>query len=140
MSFLRSRILGDPTPPEHSPAPADTFGDRRARWAEILQQNPERQLWLHRNLEEAPERYRRMVHGRPSALSLAAADTAFQEAGLQSDHFVPAVRFFGLSFDQAHYILCYCGYGKAPTVAAHLIAKRILETLAAPASFSASNR
>jgi hypothetical protein len=127
--------------------PRVTRCDRLARWASILERTPDEVLWLHRNLELAsPDaswlmtaqigRLRRrlgtlppaldlLASDRVTALTLAARDPALRLAGLTSERYVVARRFFGLTAIEMHDILCFCAYEHETQVPARRIAERI---------------
>lgn len=102
--------------------------NRAQHWIDLLCAKPEREIWLHRDLERVPDRIRRMIDG-PSALTIAMEDVSFQREGLRSDEFVAGIEFFGLSYSEAHKILWFCSYEQQVTVPASVVAQSIADVL-----------
>lgn len=100
--------------------------ERLARWAEILEQQPG-PLRSIEDLEFAESGIRR---ANCSPLSVTFADPILRAAGLRGDSVDDARRFFGLSRDALHYIVCYCHPGQAisPTLAAHCVSNAMQRT------------
>jgi hypothetical protein len=123
------------------------YRHRLHRWAAALDRNPAQPLWLLRNVEMSspemtesiqnrlswlqrrlgalPPGLQPLVLGQITALTIAARDPALYDAGLTSDRYSLALRFFGLRDDALHHIICFCAYGREPQAPAHAIAARI---------------
>lgn len=113
-----------------SSAPVDvrhTQRNRLFRWAEILDADPARMVWLYRKFEGIPARIQGQIPAQCTALTLAASDQQLRKAGLTGDRPHTAGQFFGLTDERLHHIVCYCAYGDETAVPAALIAKRIRE-------------
>ena len=80
------------------------------RWAELLerQEIPLNSLFRTEYVTRAERHGLRTEH---SALSVASADPVLRAQGLRGDSYGEAVRFFELTDDEAHYLLCYCRCG-----------------------------
>ena len=96
--------------------------ERLERWAELLQQQ-ETPLTSLFETEYAPSNRRRRMRADHSALSVAYADPVLRGQGLAGDSYGEAVRFFELTDDEAHYILCHCHCG--PSVEGRQLARRV---------------
>jgi hypothetical protein len=91
--------------------PAMTRTQRLERWAELLERQPHRTLTALEGTEHRPlpERETMRVNGSP--ISIAFADTILRDDGLASDSYGEAKRFFELTDNQLHEIVCYCHVG-----------------------------
>jgi hypothetical protein len=104
---------------EAQPA-AMTRSERLQRWAELLEQNPDRQLGTFAGTEYQPTETRLMMRSAGSAITVAFEDAVLRAEGLENDTYGEAKRFFELSDWQLHDIVCYCHFGetmKASTAA-----------------------
>ena len=113
-----------------SSAPVDVRHTHRnwlSRWAEILDADPERMVWLYRKFEGIPARIQGQIPAQCTALTLAACDPQLRKDGLTGDRPRTAAQFFGLTDEQLHHIVCYCAYGHETAVPAALITKRVRE-------------
>lgn len=97
--------------------------ERLDRWAEILEQEPERLLRTLDEIEWKPEAERRSMRADDSALTVAFTDPVLRSAGLLSDRFGDAVAFFQISEQDAHIVLCSCHGGE--TMRAEEAARRV---------------
>ncbi len=96
---------------------------RLARWAKVLELAPQRYL---RSLFETEY----MSPGRRSALcednsplTVAFQDPVLRAEGLKSDRYGDVLKFFQLSDDELHHIVCYCHHGS--TMAPRAVATRV---------------
>ncbi|MGF6174806.1 hypothetical protein [Ensifer sp. 4252] len=103
--------------------------DRLERWAALLEQIPQQLLSTIFETEYRPVEVRDTLRSDNSPISVAFADTALRSAGLASDTYGEAKRFFELSDGQLHEVICYCHFGT--TVSAATAARTIRSTLIA---------
>lgn len=97
--------------------------ERLERWAQLLEQNPQRRLATLRETEYQPDRVRTIMRADGSAISVAFHDPVLREAGLKDDSYGEAKRFFELTDGQLHEVICYCHLGEtvsAATAARHI--------------------
>jgi hypothetical protein len=97
--------------------------ERLERWAELLERQPNRRLSTIDGTEFGSRRERAAKRSDDSPLTLAFEDPVLRAAGLQGDRVGDAVKFFGLSHDEVHRLVCYCHYGR--TVAPGIVAARV---------------
>ena len=83
-----------------------TRAERLARWAEVLKRDPDRTLRSLGEIEFVPEGEREALRADGSPLTVAFKDPLLRIAGLESDRYGDAVRFFELSEREAHRLLC----------------------------------
>jgi hypothetical protein len=98
-------------------------GERLERWAELLEQNPGRRLSTLHQTEYQPTAARAAMRGDGSPISVAFDDPVFRAAGLENDSYGEAKRFFELTDEQLHKVICYCHFGatvNAATAAYHI--------------------
>jgi hypothetical protein len=96
---------------------------RLRRWTELLEADPQRVLSTLRETEFQPRTVRAALRCDNSAISVAFNDPVLRAAGLESDTYGEAKRFFELSHGQLHKIVCYCHFGT--TVSAERTARYI---------------
>jgi hypothetical protein len=84
---------------------------RLQRWSELLERDPNRSLAALAGTEYRPPRQRDVMRGEGSPLSVAFEDPVLREEGLQDDTYGEAKRFFDVSDEQLHEIVCYCHVG-----------------------------
>jgi hypothetical protein len=102
--------------------------ERLQRWVDLLERDPHRVLSTLRETEYQPARVRAALRCDNSALSVAFADPLLRAAGLENDTYGEARRFFQLSDDQLHDIVCFCHFGttvSAAKTARYIRAKHI---------------
>jgi hypothetical protein len=104
-----------------------TRNQRIERWAELLEQHPERCLAAFTGTEYLHMEERASVRGDGSALAVAFDDPVLRACGLKDDTYGEARRFFKLSDWQLHEIVCDCHVGA--TMKAHWAAARVRTTL-----------
>ena len=92
-----------------------TRNERIARWAELLEQNPERCLGAFTGTEHLHPEARAMARGEGSAIAVAFEDTVLRASGLRDDTYGEAKRFFELNDRQLHDIVCDCHVGATMT-------------------------
>ncbi|GCA50804.1 MULTISPECIES: hypothetical protein [Sinorhizobium] len=97
--------------------------ERLERWAELLERDPHRRLSTLHETEYQPARVRAAMRGDGSPISVAFEDPVFRTAGMENDSYGEARRFFELSDEQLHKVICYCHFGatvSASTAARHI--------------------
>ena len=92
--------------------PSMTRRQRLERWAEVLEQEPARELRSLEEIEWKPRTERRAVRADGSPLTVAFEDPVLRAEGLASDRLGDAFDFFELSVHDAHFALCSCVYGR----------------------------
>lgn len=97
--------------------------ERLERWAELLEQQPDRILSSLEEIEWKPKAEYPSIRADNSPLTVAFADPMLRSEGLNSDRLGDAVTFFGLAEHEAHLILCSCHGGL--TIPAGEIARRV---------------
>jgi len=105
------------------PRRALTRSERLERWAELLERNPQRRLSTLHETEYQPARVRATMRGDGTPISVAFEDPILRTAGLENDSYGEAKRFFELSDEQLHKVICYCHFGatvSASTAARHI--------------------
>lgn len=105
------------------PRQAMSRSERLERWAELLEQDPNRRLSTLLQTEYQPVRARAAMRGDSSPISVAFEDPVLRAAGLENDSYGEAKRFFELTDRQLHEVICYCHFGatvKAATAARHI--------------------
>jgi hypothetical protein len=109
MTRTRDEITGfaDVIHPDHL-----SRGQRLARWAEALDRCKGAPLRTLHQTEFAPRAERLLMRQDNSPLTVAYEDPILRSAGLRSDTFGEAARFFKLSDWELHAILCYCHHGE----------------------------
>ena len=85
---------------------------RLGRWADLLERQANRILASLIEVEYLPPQERAEMQVGNSALSVAFEDPVLRAEGLKSDKFGDAVKFFELSEDEAHWVVCYCHHGR----------------------------
>ncbi len=95
--------------------PKMTRRQRLERWAEVLEQEPARELKSLEEIEWKTKAERRALRADGSPLTVAFEDPVLRAEGLASDRLGDASDFFGLSADNAHFVLCSCFHGRTMT-------------------------
>ena len=85
-------------------------GERLMRWAELLGQHQDGELELLTDTERLEAPVRASLRLNKSPISVAYADPQLRANGLGGDSYGDAYRFFGLSHETLHDIVCYCHY------------------------------
>ena len=114
-----------------------TRRQRLKRWAETLARQGSNPLAPLRWVEFYADAERLLLRRDGSPLALAYADPVLREAGLGDDTLGEAQRFFGLSDDEAHRLLCDCHF--VGTMTGRSVARRI-RALAWPGMLGAFGR
>ncbi|CAN7666005.1 hypothetical protein LJR231_005272 [Phyllobacterium sp. LjRoot231] len=98
-------------------------GERLERWAELLEQNPDRRLATLHQTEYQLAGVRATMRGDSTPISVAFEDPVLRAAGLENDTYGEAKRFFELTDRQLHKVICYCHFGATvnAATAAHYI-------------------
>jgi hypothetical protein len=84
---------------------------RLERWSMLLERDPNRALRALAGTEYRAPRERDVMRVDGSPLSVALGDAVLREEGLRDDTYGEAKRFFGVSDEQLHEIVCYCHVG-----------------------------
>lgn len=101
---------------------------RLERWAELLEGVRHRHLdTLHETEFQIPDE-RDALRSDYSPITIAFRDPVLQDAGMTDDTFGEAKRFFEISDDELHDIVCYCRFGT--TVSAAAAARQVRTLLA----------
>ena len=103
--------------------PKMTRRQRLERWAEVLEQEPTRELKSLEEIEWKTKAERRDLRADGSPLTVAFEDPVLRAEGLASDRLGDAMEFFGLSLHDAHLALCSCVHGR--TMQAGVAAGRV---------------
>lgn len=90
--------------------PPMTRRQRLRRWADILKREGGRPLEALRWVEFYAEPERQQLRRDRSPITLALADPLLRAEGLAGDTLGDAQRFFELSDDEAHRLLCDCHF------------------------------
>jgi hypothetical protein len=93
------------------PDALDSRDARLQRWAELLEQVADVRLSTLRETEYQPAIMRRCMRADNSPISVAFNDPDLRAAGLESDTYGEAKRFFEISDRQLHDTTCYCHFG-----------------------------
>ncbi len=97
--------------------------ERLERWAEVLELAPQGYLRSLYETEYTSQDQRDALREDNSPLTVAFQDPVLRAEGLQSDGYGDAIKFFELSDDDLHYIVCYCYHG--PTMMPTEVARRV---------------
>lgn len=114
-----------------------TRRQRLRRWADILAREGDRPLAALRWVEFYADDERKRLRRDGSPLALAFADPMLRAVGLAGDTLGEAQRFFGLSDDEAHRLLCDCHF--TGTLTGRSAARRV-RTIAWPGVFGMLGR
>jgi len=90
------------------------------RWALALEKRKGAHLRTLRETEYKPVMEQLALRQENSPLSVAFDDPVLRSAGLKDHTFGEVARFFGLSHEQLHDVVCYCHFGE--TVVAEVVA------------------
>ncbi|CAN7352101.1 hypothetical protein LJR234_002134 [Mesorhizobium amorphae] len=88
-----------------------TRGQRLERWAQLLEQNPDRCLGALAGTEYISAEVRDRMRSAGSPITVAFEDPIFRAQGLKEDTYGEAKRFFELTDWQLHEIVCHCHVG-----------------------------
>ena len=114
---------------EATPAVPLTRVERLDRWARALDRLGKASLGSLWRTEHVAPAELPSVRADNSPLSVAFEDPVLRIVGLSDDSYGEAKRFFELSDDELHWIVCYCHFGE--TVSAEEAARRV-RAVAAP--------
>lgn len=87
--------------------------ERLERWAELLEQISHHRLSTLRETEYQHAASRNAMRENSTPISVAFRDGMLRDAGLQNDTYGEAKRFFEISDNQLHGIVCYCHFGNS---------------------------
>jgi hypothetical protein len=93
------------------PHPAMSRRERLDRWAELLERNPHRLLSTLHGTENRLAVERAVMRSDCSPISVALDDPVLRAVGLENDSYGEAKRFFELTDNQLHNIVCHCHFG-----------------------------
>jgi hypothetical protein len=93
------------------PHPAMSRRERLDRWAELLERDPHRLLSTLHGTEYRSTLERAVMRGDGSPISVAFDDPVLRAAGLENDSYGEAKRFFELTDNQLHRLVCHCHFG-----------------------------
>ncbi|MGH6957164.1 MAG: hypothetical protein ACREEW_10930 [Caulobacteraceae bacterium] len=85
--------------------------ERLARWADVLEREPDKALKPLTRVELYAEPERSTLRGDQSPLSVAFADPVLRAEGLSGDRLGDGRGFFGLTNSDIHALVCDCRYG-----------------------------
>ena len=85
--------------------------ERLERWAELLSREPQRVLCALEGTEYQTGEAQARMRCDNSPISVAREDAVLRAEGLEDDTYNAAKRFFELSDEQLHEIVCYCYHG-----------------------------
>ena len=113
--------------PREEVQPQMTRAERLQRWAELLDQHPDRRLATLSGTEYAARAARAKMRADESPISVAFEDARLRAEGLSDDSYGEAKRFFELSDWQLHSIVCHCYNGaKMPAAVASGYVRRAI--------------
>lgn len=112
-----------------------TRGERLERWAQLLEQNPNRCLGALTGTEYQSVEIRERMRSAGSPITVAFEDPIFRALGLKEDTYGEAKRFFELTDWQLHEIVCHCHVGA--TMPARWAASRVRAAMSGRSSFFA---
>ncbi|WP_136621481.1 MULTISPECIES: hypothetical protein [Mesorhizobium] len=112
-----------------------TRGERLERWAQLLEQNPNRCLGALTGTEYQSVEMRETMRSAGSPITVAFEDPIFRALGLKEDTYGEAKRFFELTDWQLHEIVCHCHVGA--TMPARWAASRVRAAMSARSGFFA---
>jgi len=90
---------------------AMTRRERLERWAVLLERRGRQAFSTLHETEYQPARERAVMRTENSPISVAFADPILRAAGLEDDSYGEAKRFFELSDDKLHGLVCACHFG-----------------------------
>ncbi|PDT17705.1 hypothetical protein CO670_05940 [Rhizobium sp. J15] len=100
-----------------------TRRERIERWAESLERSPRPFLKTLHETEYQPIADRMALRDDDTPISVAFADPILRAAGMENDSYGEAKRFFELSDEQLHELVCFCHFGESVSAAA--VARRV---------------
>lgn len=89
--------------------------ERLERWAVLLDHVSDNRLSTLRETEYQTETTRNSMRADNTPISTAFSDPILRAAGLESDTYGAAKRFFEISDSQLHDAICYCHFGATVT-------------------------
>ncbi|MER9583208.1 hypothetical protein [Mesorhizobium sp. M0276] len=112
-----------------------TRGERLERWAQLLEQNPNRVLGALTGTEHQSVETRERMRSAGSPITIAFEDPVFRALGMKEDTYGEAKRFFELTDWQLHGIVCHCHVGA--TMTARWAASRVRAAMSGRSGFFA---
>ncbi|EJZ19181.1 hypothetical protein NE852_24390 (plasmid) [Rhizobium sp. Pop5] len=100
-----------------------TRRERLERWAESLERSPKPFLRTLHETEYQPVADREALRDDNTPISVAFADPILRAAGMENDSYGEAKRFFELSDEQLHGLVCFCHFGEQ--VSAATLSRRV---------------
>ena len=94
-----------------------TRRERLERWAESLERSPRPFLKTLHETEYQPIAVRLALRDDDTPISVAFADPILRAAGMENDSYGEAKRFFELSDQQLHGLVCFCHFGERVSAA-----------------------
>ena len=91
--------------------PSMSRSERLQRWADDLEQQPNRSLSTFFETEYLESGERSQLQLSNSPISVAFEDPLLRAIGLKDDTYGEARRFFELSDKELHRVVCYCHHG-----------------------------
>ncbi|HSO48411.1 MAG TPA: hypothetical protein VLQ68_10825 [Rhizobiaceae bacterium] len=88
-----------------------TREQRIERWAQLLEREPDRRLATIGGTEYSPSAERGALRAYSTPISVAFDDPVFRAEGMRDDTYGEARRFFSLSDQDLHRVLCDCHHG-----------------------------
>jgi len=108
-----------------------TREQRIERWAQLLEQDPGRQLATIGGTEYRPSAERAALRAPATPISVAFDDPVLRAEGMKDDTYGEARRFFSLSDHELHRVVCNCHHGTS--VKASVAARIVRQMLKQPA-------
>lgn len=107
--------------------PIMTRQQRMERWADLLEEHPERRLGALTGTEHQRGEDRNAIRSENSPITVAFEDPILRSLGLKNDTYGEAKRFFELTDWQLHDIVCSCHVGT--TMRGQWAAARVRRTI-----------
>lgn len=93
-------------------APVMSHRERLARWITLLERDPWRVLTALRDTEFVVPAVRDEMRADNSPITVAYEDPVLRSQGLKGDAYADARRFFSLTDEQLHDVVCHCWSGR----------------------------
>lgn len=103
-----------------------TRRQRLERWAELLELIRHRHLDTLHETEFQVSDERNALRSDYSPITIAFRDPVLRAAGMETDTYGEAKRFFKISDDELHDVVCYCRFGTTVSAAAAAYQVRLL--------------
>jgi hypothetical protein len=99
---------------------------RLERWADVLEEIPHRHLDTLHETEFQSSDERNELRCDYSPITVAFRDPVLHSAGMNSDTYGEAIRFFEICDEELHDVVCYCRFGTKVSAAAAARQVRVL--------------